>query len=102
MTIQTSVSQKELIDTITNELQVTGVPISKTAVTAVLSRLGEVATRALDSGFDVPLPGLGKLKITERAARSGHNPQTGQPMEVPAKRVVKFTEAKALGEHINR
>ena len=102
MTIKTAVSQHELIDTITNELKVSGVAISKTQVNAVLQRFGEVATRALDDGFDVPLPGLGKLKITERAARTGRNPATGQPMDVPAKRLVKFAESKALSEHINR
>ena len=96
-----TVTQKELIETIHNELQVTGTPISKAHVTAVLERLGEVAIRALKRGFDVPLPGLGKLKPTERAARTGRNPATGLPMEVPAKRLVKFSEAKALSETLN-
>lgn len=101
MTIQTAVTQKELIETIHNELQVTGTPISKSHVAAVLERLGEVATRGLKRGFDVSLPGLGKLKPTERAARSGRNPATGLPLEIPAKRLVKFSEAKALSDSLN-
>lgn len=101
MTIQTAVTQKELIDTIHNELQVTGTPISKSHVAAVLERLGEVATRGLKQGFDVSLPGLGKLKPAVRAARSGRNPATGLPMEIPAKRLVKFSEAKALSDSLN-
>jgi len=101
MTIPTAVTQKELIDTIHNELQVTGTPISKSHVAAVLERLGEVATLGLKQGFDVPLPGLGKLKPSERAARTGRNPATGLAMEIPAKRLVKFSEAKALSDSLN-
>ncbi len=97
----TTVTQKELIDTIHNELQVSGTPISKAHVAAVLEQFGEVATRALKRDLGVPLPGLGKLKPTERAARTGRNPATGLPMEVPAKRLVKFVEAKALSEALN-
>ncbi|WP_312929124.1 HU family DNA-binding protein [Stutzerimonas nitrititolerans] len=96
-----SVSKKELVDTIHNELQVTGTPISKAQVAAVLERFGAAAIRALEMGFDVPLPGLGKLKPTERAARTGRNPATGEPMSIPAKRLVKFAEAKALSEALN-
>lgn len=101
MTPPTTVTQKELIDTIHNELQVAGTPISKAHVAAVLEQFGEVATRALKRDLCVPLPCLGKLKPTERAARAGRNPATGLPMEVPAKRLVKFVEAKALSEALN-
>jgi DNA-binding protein HU-beta len=101
MTMQTAVTQKELIDTIHNELQVAGVPISKAHVSAVLEQFGEVATRALKRGFDVPLPGLGKLKPATRAARAGRNPATGLPMQVPAKRLVRFSEVKALSDALN-
>lgn len=96
-----TVTKKELIDTITQELGATGTPISKTQVTAVLEQFGEVATRAFKRGFDVSLPGLGKLKPAERAARSIRNPATGLPMEVPAKRLVKFAETKALSDALN-
>ncbi len=96
-----TVTKKELIDTITQELGATGTPISKTQVAAVLEQFGAVATRAFKRGFDVPLPGLGKLKPTERAARNGRNPSTGQPMQVPAKRLIKFVETKALSETLN-
>ena len=101
MTIPTAITKKELIDTIHNDLQVGGTPISKAHVAAVLEQLGEVTTNALAHGFDVPLPGLGKLKPTERAARTGRNPATGLPMEVPGKRLVKFSEAKALSDALN-
>ncbi len=46
------------------------------------------------------LPGLGRLKKVERKARMGRNPATGQTIKIPAKKVVKFTVAKACKEAI--
>lgn len=96
-----TVTKQELIDTIQRELGATGTPIGKAQVAAVLERLGSVATRALTLGHDVSLPGLGRLKVSERAARTGRNPQTGTAIEIPAKRLVKLTTAKALDDHLN-
>ena len=47
------------------------------------------------------LPGLGKLKATTRAARTGRNPQTGAPVEIPERMAVKFVAGKALEDWIN-
>lgn len=46
------------------------------------------------------LPGLGRLKKVERKARIGRNPATGEKIRIPAKKVVKFTVAKACKEAI--
>lgn len=46
------------------------------------------------------LPGLGRLKKVERKARTGRNPATGQTIKIPAKKVVKFTVAKACKDAI--
>lgn len=97
-----SLTQKDLIDTITSELGAHGTPISKTQVDAVLNRLSIVTARTLKDGGDVPLPGIGKLKASQRAARTGRNPATGQAIEIPAKTVVKLTLNKAMDEAINR
>ena len=43
-------------------------------------------------------PGVGKLVVVNRKARMGRNPQTGQPIKIPAKRVLKFRIAKAMKE----
>ncbi|MFQ5876487.1 MAG: HU family DNA-binding protein [Acidobacteriota bacterium] len=51
---------------------------------------------------EVPLSGLGKFKVVKRAARTGRNPATGEPIQIPAKTVVKFTVAKALKDLIRR
>ena len=46
----------------------------------------------------VRIAGFGNFAVRERAARTGRNPQTGETMEIPAKRVVVFRPAKALAE----
>ena len=46
------------------------------------------------------LPGFGKLVLANRKARIGRNPQTGEPIKIPAKRVVKFRLAKSLKDSV--
>ncbi len=46
------------------------------------------------------LPGIGKLVLRNRAARVGRNPKTGETIQIPAKRVVKFRVAKAAKDAI--
>ena len=46
------------------------------------------------------LPGIGKLVLRNRAARLGRNPKTGETIQIPAKRVVKFRVAKAAKDAI--
>jgi DNA-binding protein HU-beta len=46
------------------------------------------------------LPGLGKLVLVNRKARIGRNPMTGEQIQIPAKRVVKFRVAKACKEAV--
>jgi len=44
----------------------------------------------LKTGGEAVLPGFGRLSIKERAARKGHNPKTGEVIDIPAKSVVAF------------
>ena len=53
----------------------------------------------IDSGAFV-LPGFGKLVLANRKARIGRNPQTGEPIKIPAKRVCKFRLAKSLKDTV--
>lgn len=46
------------------------------------------------------IPGLGKLVVVNRKARMGRNPATGQTMQIPAKRVLKFRIAKAAKDAV--
>ena len=55
-----------------------------------------LAVREAKNGFTIP--GLGKLVLVQRKARVGRNPQTGEPIQIPAKTVLKFRVAKAAKE----
>lgn len=45
--------------------------------------------------------GVGKLKVATRKARTGRNPATGAAMEIPAKKVVKFSPSSKITDRIN-
>ena len=61
-----------------------------------------VIEEALEKGEEVSFLGFGKFAVTERAARTCKNPQTGKEMKVEAKKVVKFKPGKALSEKVNK
>lgn len=63
-----------------------------------IEELTALAYREAKNSFT--LPGLGKLVLVNRKARMGRNPQTGEPIKIPAKRVVKFRVAKAAKDAI--
>jgi DNA-binding protein HU-beta len=65
-------------------------------VEALLDRI----TAVLKSGDKVQLTPFGQFKIRDRAARVARNPQTGEPVNVPAKRVLKFIAGRALKEAV--
>jgi DNA-binding protein HU-beta len=61
-----------------------------------LEALTGIVERTIKEGGEVPIKGLGKFKVQNRKARVGRNPLTGEPVNIPAKTVVKFTVAKSL------
>ncbi len=67
-------------------------------IDAVLRALPGAAAHSLRRDGEFALHGLGKLKLVERAARVGRNPRTGEVIEIPAKKAVKFVPAKPLEE----
>lgn len=72
--------------------------ITKGTATAVLEELTSLAAKEAKNGFT--LPGIGKVVLVNRKARMGRNPQTGQPIKIPAKRVVRIRIAKALKDAV--
>ena len=72
--------------------------LSKKQVAEVMDNLISLATKEAKNGF--VLPGFGKLVLANRKARMGRNPQTGEPIKIPAKRVLKFRIAKALKDTV--
>lgn len=75
--------------------------LSKTSVRAVLDQLAQIAADELEHSGEITLPGLGKLKVGERPARTGRNPQTGASIQIAAKKVVKYVPAKVLADSLN-
>ncbi len=76
------------------------VSTKKQAQAAVDSLLSAI-TDALKDGDVVTLVGFGSFKVTERAARKGRNPQTGEEMQIKAKKAPKFAPGKMLKEAVN-
>jgi DNA-binding protein HU-beta len=74
------------------------VGMSKKQGVQTLEVLAQLAYKNAKNTFT--LPGVGKLVLVNRKARLGRNPATGQPIQIPAKRVVKFRVAKAAKDAI--
>lgn len=72
---------------------------NKTAAT-FLEHLSETAIKETKKNGVFVIPGLGRLVKSNRKARIGRNPQTGEPIKIPAKTVVKFRVAKAVKDVI--
>lgn len=72
--------------------------VTKKTATEILDNLAALAYKEAKNTFT--LPGVGKLVLANRKARTGRNPQTGAPIKIPAKRVVKFRVAKAAKDSI--
>ncbi|MCL5005481.1 MAG: HU family DNA-binding protein [Acidobacteria bacterium] len=74
--------------------------LQKKATAAVLEDLVTLATKECKSNGQFVIPGLGKAVKAHRKARTGRNPQTGEPIKIPAKTVVKFRLAKAFKDAV--
>ena len=70
--------------------------LTKKQGTQILEELAVLAAKQARNGF--VFPGVGKLVVVKRKARMGRNPQTGEPLKIPAKTVLKFRIAKAMKE----
>ena len=70
--------------------------VTKKQAGIALTCLVELAYKGAKDGFTIP--GLGKLVIVNRKARKGRNPATGETINIPAKKVLKFRVAKAAKE----
>ncbi len=65
-----------------------------------INALGNVIRDQLMAGGEVVVPGIGKFAVADRAARTGRNPQTGEAIEIAAKRVPTFSAAKVLKDAV--
>jgi len=72
--------------------------VKKKVAVQILEDMAALAYKEAKNAFT--LPGIGKLVLVNRKARMGRNPQTGEAIKIPAKRVVKFRVAKACKEGV--
>ena len=75
--------------------------ISKKDAEAALKAFTDVVAEELKKGEKIQLVGFGTFEVSERAARTGRNPQTGEEMNIAASKAPKFNAGKALKDSIN-
>lgn len=74
---------------------------TKAASEAVLNAFIGTVQKTLAAGEPVALVGFGTFAAINRDARTGRNPQTGEAIDIPAKRVVKFKAGSTLADAVN-
>ena len=75
--------------------------ISKKDSEKALKAFVDVVTEQLKAGDKVQVVGFGTFEVSERAAREGRNPQTGETMKIAACKAPNFKAGKALKDAIN-
>jgi DNA-binding protein HU-beta len=73
---------------------------TKAAAGKALDAVLETIRDSLAAGETVTLTGFGSFKVSERAARTGRNPQTGAEIKIPASKAVKFSVGKTLKDSV--
>ncbi len=73
--------------------------LTKKQINDVMDAQMELAYKQAKSGYTIP--GVGKLVVVARKARKGRNPATGEAINIPAKKVLKFRVAKAAKDAIS-
>ncbi|MBL7225468.1 MAG: HU family DNA-binding protein [Desulfobacteraceae bacterium] len=74
--------------------------ITKKAAEQAQKAVIEGISSTLEKGESISLVGFGSFKVVERTAREGRNPSTGEKMQIPASKAVKFTPSKSLKERV--
>lgn len=88
-------NKTELIDAIAAKAN-----ISKKDAGEVVAAFTETVTKELKKGGKVQLVGFGTFEVSQRAARTGRNPQTGKEMKIKASKAPKFKPGKAFKDSI--
>lgn len=75
--------------------------LSKKDAEAAVKAFTDVVAEALKAGDKIQLVGFGTFEVSERAAREGRNPRTGETMVIEASKTPKFKAGKALKDLVN-
>ncbi|MDQ1590974.1 MAG: DNA-binding protein HU-beta [Pyrinomonadaceae bacterium] len=74
--------------------------LKRVQVKEFFDQLAELASDEVKNNGEFALPGFGKLVLSERKAREGRNPQTGETIQIPAKTTLKFRLGKAIKDTV--
>jgi DNA-binding protein HU-beta len=74
--------------------------MKRAQVKEIFEELSSLATQEVRSNGEFALPGFGKLVLSERKAREGRNPQTGDTIQIPAKTTLKFRLSKSMKDSV--
>ncbi|RQD66698.1 MAG: HU family DNA-binding protein [Desulfonatronovibrio sp. MSAO_Bac4] len=86
-------NKQEMVAKLAEKAQMTKADAQK-----ALDGVVKIISDELKDGGKVILTGFGSFSVTERKARTGRNPQNGEPINIPASRVPKFKAGKNLKE----
>ena len=75
--------------------------LSRKDAEKALKAFTDVVAEELKKGEKIQLVGFGTCEVSERAARTGRNPQTGKEMKIAASKAPKFKAGKALKDMVN-
>ena len=89
-------NKTELIDAVAAKAGLSKADTKK-AMEAYMAVTGD----ALKKGDKIAIVGFGTFSVQKRAARNGHNPQTGKSIKIAAKKVVKFKAGATLAKKVN-
>lgn len=74
--------------------------LKRAQVKEFFDQLAELASNEVKENGEFALPGFGKLVLSERKAREGRNPQTGETIQIPAKTTLKFRLGKSIKDTV--
>jgi DNA-binding protein HU-beta len=89
-------TKADLIETLSNTAD-----LPKGQAERVVNAVFDDIVAALRKGDKVTLSGFGTFQVSDRKARTGRNPKTGQPIEIPASKSAKFKAGKVLKDMLN-
>lgn len=89
-------TKKEFIDKVAKRSG-----LSKKDATSAVNAVFEILKERLAEGDKLTIPGFGSFFVAQRSERKGRNPQTGQEIIIPAKKVPKFRASSNLRAKIN-
>jgi DNA-binding protein HU-beta len=89
-------TKADLIDSLSNALD-----LPKGQAERLVNAVFDDIVSALRRGEKVNIAGFGSFNVSERKARTGRNPKTGDPIDIPASKSAKFKAGKALKDMLN-